>query len=107
MNYTIYIASDLDKNDRFYGEENKSGLVNELLRRHYGISSVNIKQNRDGTISPQRVGQPVSVEVPEVIKPGTQEWVVKTVNEIINVKPCKHGADPKFCKFSSPGKACK
>lgn len=37
MNYTIYIASDLDKHDRFHGEENKSGLVNMLLRKHYSI----------------------------------------------------------------------
>jgi len=22
-------------------------------------------------------------------------------------KPCKHGADPRFCKFSKPGKSCK
>lgn len=34
---------------------------------------------------------------------------VSTVKKIINApdKLCKHGADPKFCKFSKPGKLCK
>ena len=36
-NYTIYIAASNDK--EFKAEENKSGLVNELLDRHYRKNS--------------------------------------------------------------------
>lgn len=31
----------------------------------------------------------------------------KSVAQVLNVKLCKHGFDPNFCKFAKPGKPCK
>ncbi len=65
MNQTIYIQKQVWK--EFEAEPNKSAIVNELLRRHYGMAGyVNIKQNKDGTISPRRVGAPASFQMADL-----------------------------------------
>lgn len=39
------------------------------------------------------------------------EEVIKKLREVTvqppSFKPCKHNADPKFCRFAKPGKPCK
>lgn len=31
----------------------------------------------------------------------------QAIRNLISIKPCKHGADPRFCKFAKNGKVCK
>src|SRR5258708_2968895 len=54
-----------------------------------------------------------STETHQVPRP-TQPKIIKTPKEAVlfisnasAFKPCKHGMDPKFCKFARPGKPCK
>lgn len=102
---------------RFEKEKKKSELVNRLLEGFYGqlddgfgrledvgkprelkitgipdlVVAKNIKQNPDGTLSPVKLGRPASfMSMPIPV-----------------IKPCKHGADPKFCKYAKNGKVCK
>ena len=77
--YLLYIHDE-----RFENESHKSALINDLLAEHYKDSSA------------ERV---IIKEPEEVI-----EKVAKTKSDW---RPCKHGTDPKFCKFAKPGKPCK
>jgi len=43
-NYTIYITNNINK--RFNDEENKSGLINDLLSSHYGQKKQEIKVSK-------------------------------------------------------------
>jgi hypothetical protein len=82
MNQTIYIQKAVW--NTFEGEPNKSALVNELLRRHYGMAGgVNLITNSDGTISPRRVGPPASFQTATI--PISLERACCIAN-----KPCKH-----------------
>lgn len=54
--------------------------------------------------------------IQEIVQPKQTERAKRAVNTAIqksitdqNEKYifCKHGSDPKFCKFSKPGKPCK
>jgi hypothetical protein len=41
-------------------------------------------------------------------RPSPAGPIVEVLSEVLpEIKLCKHGSDPKFCKFSKPGKPCK
>ena len=66
MNYTIYIASELDHVDRFFGEDNKSGLINRLLKEHYGAGNAQPKKE---TVKPKIIKTVADAKkVAEIIK---------------------------------------
>ena len=80
--YLLYIHDD-----RFRNEKKKSELVNALLDRHYAWSPLQ--------------GPIVMHETKKIV-----DAIAKVKDDAV-FKPCKHGADPKFCRFAMPGKPCK
>ena len=97
MNYTIYIAADLDKEDRFFGEENKSGLINTLLREYYDM---------DDDIAVD-VDRPTIQELDKTIKPLPIDYTGKVPQALKSVDFCKHGYARIRCKYAKNGKPCK
>lgn len=68
MNQTIYIQKSVW--EKFEGEPNKSAIVNELLRQHYGMAGVvNMVVHKDGTVRPRRLGEPASFQTGRLQEP--------------------------------------
>lgn len=96
-NFMIYVAKAVAED--FKSEPNKSGLVNDLLLRHYGkLESDPVRTHypeRKGVISPGALAGDTakgsSEKVPEAIKnlPGKAS----------EIKYCKHGMAIGNCKF--------
>lgn len=94
MTMNIYI--NVDNLKRLSKEQNKSGLINDLLDKHYNHKStfpaVQLNDNKvfmDESDTPESAFSHLQNEFER------------------NRKICKHGADPKLCKFAKPGKPCK
>lgn len=85
--YLLYIHDS----DKFELEPNKSGLVNLLLARHYDVM-------KPGTLVEEIPAEDINVV-------GNRE--LQGYLEPKGYKVCKHGSDPRFCKFAKPGKVCK
>lgn len=101
---TVYIRSgDLDK---WKTLEKKSEFI------HNALNSL-----RDMTKYPPNVNQDlkpikISIESPtisEKLKEKRTLYQQAADNKVMlgSLGLCKHGADPKFCKFAKPGKICK
>ena len=54
---------------------------------------------------PEDVGSTPSTPAIDLGTFDKADEVVKAVEKLF--KPCKHGADPRFCKHGKPGKPCK
>lgn len=90
MTMNIYInIANLEKLNK---ENNKSGLINQLLDVHFKHKTTfPAVQMRDNQVFM------AEAETPE-----------KEHEAIFGKKKfCKHGADSKFCRFAKPGKSCK
>lgn len=90
--YLLYIHNDVAFDKEMY----KSELVNRLLENHWN------RQIPGDYIAP--------IEDIEQLKDSVSTKLSgKTLAEIIPdlLKPCKHGADLKLCRFAKNGKPCK
>jgi hypothetical protein len=93
-----------DNQDKWNAIPDKSNWINTILENADDTS-------RFGAIRPGPAGPMVSVlsEAPGAVG----EMIDKAFDNgqgltyFIDFKPCKHGADPKFCRFAKPGKPCK
>lgn len=93
-NYTVYISSSNDAD--FKAEDNKSGLVNELLDSHYSHSRKMIALV-DGK---EKVITSAADLIPSFEKNPTAAPIVTERNKDMSF--CKHGAVKGLCK-----KGCK
>ncbi|MDE1867459.1 MAG: hypothetical protein KGI08_07105 [Thaumarchaeota archaeon] len=77
---------------RFEKEKHKSKLVNELIEKHYGGLTI--------------FSEPIGLEVDDGVNViELEEPLKKTSYKEFRV--CKHGYNPKFCKFAKGEKECK
>lgn len=86
---TVYIRND--DLEKWKLIENKAELISQAINR----SIIQPVIKKSGEIKTRQTIVPSSV-IPLLEKVTGSDW-----------KPCKHGADPKFCKFAKPGKPCK
>lgn len=87
--YLLYIHDA-----RFEKEKHKSKLINELIEKHYSGLTIFSEPIGLGDVVNDGVN---IVELEEPLK--------KTSYEELQV--CKHGYDPKMCKFAKNGRGCK
>lgn len=85
MNMNIYITKANEKMLREHTEQSMSGLINYLLAEYFDS-----KKDNPASTKEEVIGLYVNAGA---VAEG-KKW-------------CKHGYDPKFCKFAKPGKACK
>lgn len=106
MNYTLYIAGDIT--GEFQKEDNKSGLVNGLLRLHYGKSGVSVLRT-EPTTNMRAVNK--AIDLGEAINAHKSLTVPKEYRSAIPKEFI-----PRFCKNGHPipagrdkclGKGCK
>ena len=90
----------------FEAEPNKSAIVNELLRKHYGMGgSVNIKENKDGTVSPRVPSKPSSFTT-SPIKPRVDTITFPEIPKEMQPKFCPNGHANPYPRDKCLGQGC-
>jgi hypothetical protein len=104
IDMNIYIEPEVEK--RLREEPSMSGLINNLLRKHYGIAHKDAPP-KAGAKSLEPIEEPVYVseeETPMIEKHDLRPKLNPTPGVVIDVgTQCEHGFGPKLCLI----KGCK
>lgn len=89
MNQTIYIQKQVW--EEFSKEPNKSALVNELLKKQYGLGvMINVQLNKEGNIEPRRIDMPAEVQMPKLDTPYDRYKYDPTINQYFDTETASY-----------------